>query len=131
MKFGGFLFNLGAVFFFVVGVVYGVWSRDWAGTTVLLFTGFMTLLVGFYVSYTARRLTDHPSDDRLADQDEADPDYGFFSPHSWWPLPLGFSAMLIVLGLIFATWLMLTGIIFLMISTVGLVFEYYRKDFAH
>ena len=39
--------------------------------------------------------------------------------------------MLIVLGLIFATWLMLTGIIFLMISTVGLVFEYYRRDFAH
>ena len=131
MKFGGLLFNLGAVFFFVVGVIYGVWSRDWAGTTALIFTGFMTLLVGFYVTYTARRLTDRPEDDRLAEQDEADPDYGFFSPHSWWPLPLGFSAMLVVLGLIFATWLMLAGIIFLMISVVGLVFEYYRRDFAH
>ncbi|MEI2641127.1 MAG: cytochrome c oxidase subunit 4 [Candidatus Nanopelagicales bacterium] len=131
MKVAGVVFNVLAAFFFIVGVVYGFWAQDWAGTTVLLFTGFMTLLVGFYATYTSRRLTDHPSDDQLAEQDEADPDYGFFSPHSWWPLPLGFSAMLIVLGLIFATWLMLTGIIFLMISTVGLVFEYYRRDFAH
>ena len=131
MKVAGVVFNVLAAFFFIVGVVYGFWAQDWAGTTVLLFTGFMTLLVGFYATYTSRRLTDHPSDDQLAEQDEADPDYGFFSPHSWWPLPLGFSAMLIVLGLIFATWLMLTGIIFLMISTVGMVFEYYRSDFAH
>jgi len=131
VKVAGVVFNVLAAFFFIVGVVYGFWAQDWAGTTVLLFTGFMTLLVGFYATYTSRRLTDHPSDDQLAEQDEADPDYGFFSPHSWWPLPLGFSAMLIVLGLIFATWLMLTGIIFLMISTVGLVFEYYRRDFAH
>jgi hypothetical protein len=67
----------------------------------------------------------------MANQDEADPDYGFFSPHSWWPLPMGFSAMLIALGLVFATWLMITGIIFLMMSIIGLVFEYYRRDFAH
>lgn len=131
MKVSGLLFNLGAVFFFVVGIVYGLWSRDWAGTTVLLFTGFMTLLVGFYVTYTSKRLVDRPEDDRLAEQDEADPDYGFFSPQSWWPLPMGASCMLIVLGLVFATWLMLAGVVFLMISIIGLVFEYYRKDFAH
>lgn len=131
MKYGGFLFVLGMIFFFVVGVVYGVWSREWAGTTALLFTGLMTGLIGFFTTYTSRRLTDRPEDDRMANQDEADPDYGFYSPQSWWPLPLGFSAMLIAMGLIFATWLMLMGIVFLMISTIGLVFEYYRRDFAH
>jgi len=131
VKYAGYLFGLGTVFFTVVAVVYGVWSRDWVGTTALAFTGFMTALVAFYTLYTARRLDNRPEDDKVANQDEADPDYGFFSPQSWWPLPMGFSAMVIGLGLIFATWLIIAGVIFLMLSIVGLVFEYYRGDFAH
>ena len=97
----------------------------------MAFTGFMTALVAFYSLYTARRLDNRPEDDQMAEQEEADPDYGFFSPHSWWPLPLGASAMMIALGLIFATWLMIAGVVFLVLSTIGLVFEYYRGDFAH
>ena len=131
MKESGYIWGLGTIFFAVVAVVYGVWSQDWAGTTALAFTGFMTTLVAFYSLYTARRLDNRPEDDQMAEQEEADPDYGFFSPHSWWPLPLGASAMMIALGLIFATWLMIAGVVFLVLSTIGLVFEYYRGDFAH
>ena len=131
MKYAGILFALGTVFFAVVTVVYGVWSRDWFGTTALAFTGMMTLLIAFYTLYTAKRLDNRPEDDMLANQEEADPDYGFFSPHSWWPLPMGFSAMVIGLGLIFASWMIIAGVVFLMMSTIGLVFEYYRGDFAH
>jgi len=131
VKHAGYVFAVLTGFFAVVSVVYGVWSRDWVGTTALAFTGFMTALVAFYSLYTARRLDNRPEDDKLANQEEADPDYGFFSPQSWWPLPMGFSAMLIALGLIFATWLMIAGVIFLMGSIIGLVFEYYRRDFAH
>lgn len=131
MKESGYIWGLGTIFFAVVAVVYGVWSQDWAGTTALAFTGFMTALVAFYSLYTARRLDNRPEDNQMADQEEADPDYGFFSPHSWWPLPLGASAMMIALGLIFATWLMIAGVVFLVLSTIGLVFEYYRGDFAH
>ncbi|MCB0901685.1 MAG: cytochrome c oxidase subunit 4, partial [Actinobacteria bacterium] len=130
MKESGYIWGLGTIFFAVVAVVYGVWSQDWAGTTALAFTGFMTALVAFYSLYTARRLDNRPEDDQMAEQEEADPDYGFFSPHSWWPLPLGASAMMIALGLIFATWLMIAGVVFLVLSTIGLVFEYYRGDFA-
>lgn len=131
MNESGYIWGLGTIFFAVVAVVYGVWSQDWAGTTALAFTGFMTALVAFYSLYTARRLDNRPEDDQMAEQEEADPDYGFFSPHSWWPLPLGASAMMIALGLIFATWLMIAGVVFLVLSTIGLVFEYYRGDFAH
>ena len=131
MKFAGLLFSLGAGFFLIVAIVYGLWSKDWAGTTFLVFTAFMAAIIGYYTLYTSKRLKDLPEDESFANQDDADPDYGFFSPHSWWPLPLGFSAMMIALGLIFATWLLLAGLIFLMISIVGLVFEYYRKEFAH
>lgn len=131
MKYAGILFAAGTVFFAVVATVYGVFSRDWVGTTALAFTGFMTALIAFYTLYTAKRLDNRPEDDMRANQDEAAPDYGFYSPQSWWPLPMGFSAMLVSLGLIFATWLMIAGIIFLMMSIIGLVFEYYRGDFAH
>jgi Cytochrome c oxidase subunit IV len=131
VKVGGWLFAAGTLFFGVVVLVYGLWSQDWAGTTFLAFTGLMTALVGFFTLYTAKRLNNRPEDDGLANQDEADPDYGFYSPHSWWPLPMGASAMMIALGLIFATWLAIAGIVFLMFSVVGLVFEYYRRDFAH
>lgn len=131
MKYAGILFAAGTVFFGVVGTIYAVWSRDWIGGTALIFTGFMTALIAFYTLYTAKRLDNRPEDDMQANQDEAAPDYGFYSPHSWWPLPMGFSAMLVALGLIFATWLLIAGVIFLMMSIVGLVFEYYRGDFAH
>ena len=131
MKESGYIWGLGTIFFAVVAVVYGVWSQDWAGTTALAFTGFLTDVVAFSALYTARRLDNRPEDDQMAEQEEADPDYGFFSPHSWWPLPLGASAMMIALGLIFATWLMIAGVVFLVLSTIGLVFEYYRGDFAH
>jgi cytochrome c oxidase subunit IV len=131
VKYAGILFGLGTVFFAIVTVVYGFFSRDWVGTTALAFTGFMTLLIAFYTLYTAKRLDNRPEDDMQANQEEADPDYGFFSPHSWWPLPMGFSAMMVALGLIFASWLIIAGVVFLMISIIGLVFEYYRGDFAH
>lgn len=131
MRFAGLLFSLGAVFFLVVGVIYGVWSQDWAGTTFLIFTAGMAAIIGYYTLYTSKRLTDLPEDEEWANQDEADPDYGFYSPYSWWPLPMGFGAFMIALGLIFATWLFLAGLIVLMLAIVGLVFEYYRGAFAH
>lgn len=131
MKYSGFLFAFGSIFFGVVGTVYAVWSRDWIGGTALIFTGLMTALIGFFLLYSAKRLNDRPEDNLTANQDEAAPDYGFYSPHSWWPLAMGVSSMAICYGLVFATWLMLAGIVFLMISITGLVFEYYRGDFAH
>jgi hypothetical protein len=66
----------------------------------------------------------------MANVDEADPEYGFFSPHSWWPLAVGFSTMVISLGLVFAVWLLIMGVVLLMLSLVGLVFEYYRGPFV-
>ena len=70
-------------------------------------------------------------EDRLDGEiDEADPEYGFFSPHSWWPLVMGFATFIVVLGLIFAVWVIAVGVVFLLIALVGWLFEYYRGDFA-
>ena len=45
-------------------------------------------MVGFYLWWTARKLDAGPEDDPAAPIAAAEGEYGFFSPHSWWPLPL-------------------------------------------
>lgn len=130
MKVGGWSFGLGALFFLVVGGLYFYFSRDEIGTTALVMTGGLALLVAFYLLYTDKRLEGLPEDRANAEIDEADPEYGFYSPHSWWPLPVGFGAMLIALGFIFAAWLVVLGVGFLMVAVVGWLFEYYRGSFA-
>ena len=131
MKIEGKLFAFGAAFYALVAVIYGAWSRDLAGFILLLFTGTFAFLIGFFVLHTSRRVFPRPEDRSDAEQDEADPDYGFYSPHSWWPLPLAASAAITVFGLAFAAWIVVAGVAFLFLSLIGLVFEYYRGDFAH
>jgi hypothetical protein len=63
--------------------------------------------------------------------DEADPEYGFYSPHSWWPLAVAVPAVIVVLGLIFAVWLIVLGVAALILGLIGFLFEYYRGEFAH
>ena len=131
MKVSGFLMAGGAAFYGLIAVIYWFITKELVGSTALALTGGLAFLIGYYLLFTSRRVGQRAEDNPDANIEDADPDYGFFSPHSWWPLPLGASAMMIALGLIFATWLMIAGVVFLVLSTIGLVFEYYRGDFAH
>ena len=130
MKLEGGLFAGGAVFFVVVAGIYWYLSGDPIGTTALALSGGLAFLVGFYVLYTSKRVYPRPEDRLDGEIDEADPEYGFFSPHSWWPLLVGFSTMVVCLGLIFAVWMIVLGVAILLFSLVGFMFEYYRRDFA-
>jgi uncharacterized membrane protein HdeD (DUF308 family) len=131
MRIEGLLFVMGFVFYSVVAAIYWYLSRDEIGTTALALTGALAFLIAFYTLYTSKRVYPRPEDRLTAEIDEADPEYGFFSPHSWWPLVVGFSTMLIVFGLIFAVWLIVLGISVLIVGLVGWLFEYYRGEFAH
>ena len=131
MKIEGLLFGLGFVFYAVVAAIYWYLSRDEVGTTALALTGALSFLVAFYSLYTSKRVYPRPEDRLDAEIDEADPEYGFYSPHSWWPLVVALGAGVIVLGLIFAVWLIVFGVALLMVALVGWLFEYYRGEFAH
>lgn len=131
MKIEGWLFGMGFVFFVPISVVYWFLSGDPVGTTALALSGALAFLIAFYVLYTAKRVYPRPEDRLDANVDEADPEYGFFSPHSWWPLALGLSAFVVVLGFIFAVWLLVFGLFFLILALAGWLFEYYRGAFAH
>ena len=131
MKIEGWLFVLGTVFYAVVAVVYWFMTGEVVGTTVLALTAGLAAIIGFYILFTGSRVGVRPEDRLDADIDEADPDYGFFSPHSWWPMPIGIGAMLTAFGLVFAVWLLLLGIGVIMFGVIGMVFEYEGQDAAH
>ena len=131
MKIEGLLFALGSAFYLLVAGIYWYLSRDVVGTTALTLTGALAFLVAFYAIYTSKRVYPRPEDRLDAEVDEADPEYGFFSPNSWWPLVLGFSTMVVAFGLIFAVWLLVLGVLLMMFALVGWMFEYYRGAFAH
>ena len=130
MKVEGGLFLGGAVFYAIIAVIYSVMSGDVIGTTALALTGGLLLIIGFYVWATGRRIGVRPEDRLDAEVEEADSDYGFFSPHSWWPLPVAVGTWLTFMGLVFATWIVVLGITVLLISVFGWLFEYQRGDFV-
>ena len=125
------LFAAGTFFFAIVAVVYGVWSEEPAGTTALALTGGLAALVGFYVLFTARHIDPRPEDSKDAEIADGAGELGFYSPHSWWPLPCAFSAAIVATGLIFGWWLVAVGVVCLLLSVVGMVFEYYRGAHSH
>jgi hypothetical protein len=125
------LFTAGAAFYLILTAIYGYFARDIVGIILLLFTGGLALIAGFYLLYTSKAVYPRPEDRMGAEVDEADPEYGFFSPHSWWPLAVGFSAFVLALGFIFAAWMFFFGVIILMIAVSGWLFEYYVGDHAH
>lgn len=131
MRIEGGLFAMGFVFYSFLAGVYWYFSRDEIGTTALALTGGMAFLISFYALYTSKRVYPRPEDRQDAEVDEADPEYGFYSPHSWWPLGVAVATVIIVLGLIFAVWLIVLGVAALILGMVGLLFEYYRGEFAH
>ena len=130
MKIEGWTFALGFLFFWAISGAYWYLSRDEVGTTLLVLTGALAFLVAFYFLYTAKRVYPRPEDRSDGEIDEADPEYGFFSPHSWWPLVVALGAATIAMGLVFAVWVIVLGGAVLLLGIVGWLFEYYRGEFA-
>lgn len=132
-----------AGFFLLLTAVYTGWNIiehsskpwynaiEWVGTIALLFSAAMSVMIGFYVNRVHRAQGGElPEDTLTADIDDGDPEIGEFSPWSWWPLVLAFSAALGMIGLAVGTFLLpIAGAVFL-VAIVGWVYEYYRGYFA-
>ena len=130
-------------FFLLLTAVYTGWNItehsskpwynaiEWVGTIALLFSAAMSVMIGFYVNRVHRAQGGElPEDTLTADIDDGDPEMGEFSPWSWWPLVLAFSAALGMIGLAVGYFLLpIAGAVFL-VAIVGWVYEYYRGYFA-
>lgn len=131
MRTTGRLFALIAVFFALIAVIYWFLAKEPAGTAALVFTGALGFLVAFYLLFTAKRVEPLPEDDEEGDIADGAGVQGFYSPHSWWPLPVALGAATIALGLAFVMWwLIVVGVVLTVVSTAALVFEYYRGEFS-
>ena len=133
MKSETWLFSGGILFFIPIAFVYGLLTQwnEWVGFISLLLTGGLALLVGTYLTITARRIDERPEDNARADISEGAGEQGFFSPHSWWPLYLAAGGALCFLGVAVGWWLFVIGAVIAVPLIVGWVFEYYTGEHAH
>jgi len=131
MKFEGSLFIGCAIFFGVVDIIYWYFSKDPTGTAALALSVGLAFLTGFYLLFTGRRLPERPEDKPDGDIEEGTGELGFFSPHSWWPLYVGLAAAIAAFGVAVGWWLFLIGLLFIFLTVIGFVFEYYRGVWAH
>ena len=125
MKVEGLLFALLSVFFLVTSGLYWVLSHDPTGFTCILLSGGLAFIIGYYLLFTARRLEARPEDRLDAEISEGSGEMGFFSPHSWWPIATAAAFTVTTLGLIFGMFMLLIGAIFITITVMGFLFEYY------
>jgi len=128
VKIQGKMFIWLSAFLLVVAIVYGVWSKEPAGTTALFLAFGLSIMVGFYLGFTARRVDVGPQDNKEADVADDAGELGFFSPHSWQPLGLGLGGATAFLAVAVGWWMMYFAAPLILLSIWGWVFEYYRGE---
>ncbi|PRZ41353.1 cytochrome c oxidase subunit IV [Antricoccus suffuscus] len=133
MKFESILFTGCAVFFAIVAIVYAIFSDGEAvGIAALFLSGGLCLIIGGYFTFIARRIDLRPEDRSDGEIHEGAGELGFFSPGSYWPFGIALSAMMTGFGLAFwFPWLIGVGIIAIIVSAGGLLFEYYTGQNAN
>jgi hypothetical protein len=121
------IFEIITAFFFLSAVVYGLWSGgEPVGTVALTLTGGLTLIVGTYFRFVSRRVRMRPEDNAEAEISDGAGELGFFSPGSYWPVGMAAAATVVGFALAFAEWwLVALGILALLTTIAGLVFEYH------
>jgi hypothetical protein len=129
MKTGWMLFGGLAVFYVIVSVIYWFVGGEAVGITAIGLSGGLAALIGFYLWFTNKRLGNVlPEDNLVGEISDSAGELGFYSPHSWWPLPVAFSMVTAGVGLIVGWWLTLIAVGALLISILGFVLEYEKPS---
>ncbi len=137
MKVEARIFELITVFFIIIAIVYGVFTAidgelEWAGLTAMVLGAGLSLIIGTYFRFVARRLDTRPEDYEDAEISDGSGDLGFFSPHSWWPILVAFAAGVFAIGFaLWLPWLFIIAIVFIILAAAGLVFEYHVGPERH
>lgn len=129
MKLEAYLFSGAATFFFVVAVIYGIFSDvEPVGVAAMVLSGGLCIIVGGFFWFVSRRIDPRPEDRKDADVAEGAGELGFFSPGSYWPVGMAASAALAALALaFFYIWLLAIAVVAILVTVGGLLFEYYTR----
>lgn len=129
MKLGYRLFLFLFFFYALLAVVYWRMANETVGITALALSSGLALIIGYYFWFINRRTGGVlPEDNLTAEISDGAGELGFYSPYSWWPLPVAVSATAAGLGLIIGWWLTLIAVGALLISVLGFVLEYERPN---
>ena len=131
------LFWILLAFFALLTAVYTIWALidtdrvEWVGTVAIGLCAVLSAFIAFYLQLVNRSTGGLLPEDRLdADIDDGDPELGYFSPWSWWPVFLAGGVTFTFLGLAAGIWIMFYAIPLAMLGLVGWVYEYYRGNFG-
>lgn len=119
------------IFFLVVSPVYWLLTEDWTGTTALIMTTLLCLLLGFYLGVVAKQIPARLEDRNDGEIADGAGELGFFPPYSWWPLFAALALAVIVVGVVIGWWLFIIGCVLMAGMVIGWVFEYYIGVHAH
>ena len=126
------LFEFLTAFFFVAAIVYVILSHEPAGSAGLFLTGALSLIIGTYFRFVARRLEERPEDDPDAEVSDGAGEIGFFSPGSYWPVILAGAVGLTGISLAFMYfWAVAISAILIVMAVGGLLFEYHIRPSDH
>jgi hypothetical protein len=127
------IFEILTIFFFIVATIYLIVSQEPAGSAALYLTGGLSLIVGTYFRFVARRLdAPRPEDNPGGEVSDGAGDVGFFSPGSYWPVMLAGSVALTGISLAFMYfWAVAISGILVVIMVGGLLFEYHIRPADH
>ena len=114
-----------AIFYAIIAFVYYYVGGEALGISCLILSSLLAAMIGYYLWFTNRRIgTTLPEDNLLGEIADSASELGFYSPHSWWPLPVAASMFAAGLGLLVGWWLVLLAVGALVISIIGFVTEY-------
>jgi hypothetical protein len=137
MRLNSNLFWILTAFFLVADGLYIGWNLidhgyvEWVGTVALGLSAILSLLIAFFLTMTHRAQGGELPEDRLdAEIDDGDPEVGFFSPWSWWPMVLALGTALAFLGFAVGIWITFIGVPIALLAVIGWYYEYYRNYFA-
>jgi uncharacterized membrane protein len=132
------MFTVLGVFFIVMTAIYTVWGTLYlpdrfepVGIVGLLLSALFFWFIAGYLAVTGRRLDAAPEDDPRGTIEQIQGDFGFFSPHSWWPLALAFASALLFLGVAMGWWIFAIGVFIGVPALIGWTFEYFKGQHAN
>jgi len=118
-----------SIFYAIVAVIYYLVGGEAVGITAIALSSGLAGMIGFYLWFTAKRLGNVlPEDNMVGEIADSAGELGFYSPHSWWPLPVAASMCAAGLGLLIGWWLTLIAVGALLISIFGFVLEYEKPS---